>query len=71
MSEVFTAMATTLDGATSPATFSWRSMNGASGAIGNDASGRWSKSCSARPGLWTRTIAWGVAPWMSASVTEL
>ena len=28
--------------------------------------GRWSKSCSASPGLWTMTIACGVAPWMSA-----
>ena len=45
-------------------------MNGASGAIGNDASGRWSKSCSVWPALWTRTIAWGVAPWISASVTD-
>ena len=45
-------------------------MNPGSDAIGNDASGRWSKSCSARPGLWTMTIACGVAPWMSASVTD-
>ena len=46
-------------------------MNGGSGAIGKRASGRWSKSWSARPGLWTMTIACGVAPWMSPSVTEL
>ena len=45
-------------------------MNPGSLAIGNDASGRWSKSCSASPGLWTMTIACGVAPWMSASVTD-
>ena len=59
MSEVLSAMATTFDGATSPATCSWRSMNGGELAIGNEASGRWSKSCSARPGLWTSTIACG------------
>ena len=39
-------------------------------ATGNDASGRWSKSCSTSPGLWTMTIACGVAPWMSARVTD-
>ncbi len=33
--------------------------------------GRWSKSWSARPGLWTMTIACGVAPWMSPSVTDV
>ena len=38
----------------------------AASAIGNEASGRWSKSCSASPGLWTMTIACGVAPWISA-----
>ena len=70
IAEVFSAIATTFDGATRPATCSWRSMNGPSGAIGNDASGRWSKSCSVWPALWTRTIAWGVAPWISASVTD-
>ena len=46
-------------------------MNGRSDAIGNRASGRWSKSCSAMPGLWTMTIACGVAPWISPSVTLL
>ena len=66
---VLRAIATTFDGATSPATRSWRSMNGRSSAIGKDASGRWSKSCSVWPALCTRTIAWGVAPWISASVT--
>ncbi len=46
-------------------------MYGPSGAIGNRASGRWSKSWSAMPGLWTMTIACGVAPWISPSVTLL
>ncbi len=44
-------------------------MNPGSDAIGNVTSGRWSKSCSVVPGLWTRIIPCGVAPWMSASVT--
>ena len=34
-------------------------MNGRSSAIGKDASGRWSKSCSVWPALCTRTIACG------------
>ena len=33
--------------------------------------GRWVKSCSVWPGLWTRTMAWGVAPWMRPIVTAL
>ena len=37
---------------------------------GSATSGRWSKSWSAMPGLWTMTIACGVVPWMSPSVTR-
>src|SRR5439155_857478 len=48
ISEVFTATATTRDGATRPATVSWRRMNSGSLAIGKDTSGRWAKSCSVR-----------------------
>src|SRR5262249_24628965 len=70
MDHVLSAIATTLDGATSPATRSWSVMNGRRSAMGTETSGRWWKSCSVWPALWTRTIAWGVAPWMSASVTE-
>ncbi len=71
ISDVLRATATTRDGATSAATVSCAVMNGRSSAIGNRASGRWSKSWSAMPGLWTITIAWGVAPWMSPTVTLL
>ena len=71
MSDVFSAMATTFDGAIRPAILSWRSMNGLSSAIGNEASGRCAKSCSSSPGLWTRIIACGVAPWMRPIVTAL
>ncbi len=49
---------------------SWRSMKAGSGAMGNVRSGRWSKSWSVSPGLWTMTIACGVAPWMRPRVTE-
>ncbi len=46
-------------------------MNPGSAAIGNRDSGTCSKSWSAMPGLWTITIACGVAPWISPSVTLL
>ena len=44
-------------------------MNEGRSAIGKDDPGSRVKSCSASPGLWTMTIAWGVDPWSSPSVT--
>ena len=45
-------------------------MNSGSFAIGKEWPATWSQSCSASPGLWTMTIACGVAPWISPSVTD-
>jgi hypothetical protein len=53
-----------------PGDRSWREMNPGSSAIGNDAR-QVVEVVLARPGLWTRIIACGVAPWMRPRVTLL
>ena len=68
--EVLSATATTFDGATRPATSSWTRMKSGRGLSGKIRSGRWSKSWSVTPGMCTRTIACGVNPWISPSVTD-
>ena len=72
ISEVLSATATTFDGATRPATASWvrderpqRRDREPAPRAGGRSRGR---PC---PGLWTMTMACGVAPWISPSVTLL
>ena len=71
MSEVLRATATTFDGRDQPGDLLVDPDEAGQRRSGTCAPGRWSKSWSAMPGLWTRTIAWGVVPWISPRVTLL